>query len=78
MSSKAEELGGISTRYTVMGHLGKPGTLFGSLTCRKIIKVLGSSVVLGIITVSKEIRQALELIDSIPLGIYFAMWNNRF
>lgn len=63
----------------LMGHLGKPGTLFGSLTCRKIIKVLGSSVVLGIITlISKEIRQALELIDSIPLGIYFTMWNNRF
>lgn len=30
MSSKAEELGGISTRYTIDGSLGKPGTLFGS------------------------------------------------
>lgn len=63
-----------------MGHLGKPVTLFGSLTCRKIIKVLGSSVVPGIITLisKEEIRQALELIDSIPLEIYFTVWNNRF
>jgi len=63
-----------------MGHLGKPGTLFGSLTCRKIIKVLGSSVVPGIIILisKEEIRQALKLIDSIPLAIYFTVWNNRF
>lgn len=36
------------------GHLGKPGTLFGSLFYRKIVKVVASRVDPGIITLTSE------------------------
>lgn len=54
-----------------MGHLGKPGTLFGSLTCRKIIKVMRSKVVLGIITVTSE----EEIRASFGTDGQYTIWN---
>lgn len=61
MSSQAQDFEALLLDILLMDHLGKPGTVFGILTCRKIIKVMGKRVDprIIILVTEEEIRTGL-------------------